>query len=160
MAWGIKVVIKQLVARIWYGVREELTPLMEIPGVKQVCCIKKTITELRRMYSFGVYFMTNLSITIVMVKGRARQLYQAGYTTVAELAAAEPRTLCKETEKLFLNQATDIVRFVYQLCDNDKYSSAESFLLYNSAYCTSHREAKRINKKQARDLLEQADDTA
>lgn len=34
--WGVKVLVKQLVLRLYHGVREELTPLMEISGVKQV----------------------------------------------------------------------------------------------------------------------------
>lgn len=37
VGWGVKVLVSQLITRLYHGVKEELLPLMELPGVKQVC---------------------------------------------------------------------------------------------------------------------------
>lgn len=44
MAWGIRALTKQLVERLWHGAREELTGLLDIPGIKQVLCQAREIT--------------------------------------------------------------------------------------------------------------------
>ncbi|XP_036793017.1 helicase POLQ-like isoform X2 [Oncorhynchus mykiss] len=68
------------------------------------------LTELARRLTYCVQaeLLPFMEVAGVM-EGRAKQLYNAGYKTLADLANADPNVLVKTLENLFKKQANQIV---------------------------------------------------
>ncbi|KAK6315773.1 hypothetical protein J4Q44_G00132970 [Coregonus suidteri] len=71
---------------------------------------KALLTELTRRLTYCVQAeLIPLMEVAGVMEGRAKQLYNAGYKTLAHLANADPNVLAKTVENLFKKQANQIV---------------------------------------------------
>ncbi|XP_060791946.1 helicase POLQ-like isoform X2 [Neoarius graeffei] len=111
--WAYKALLTELTRRLTYCVRAELIPLMEVTGVMEVCLFVKSVhsicleyLQLQLYLGQGLEWIWSLSLEHWF---RAKQLYNAGYKTLAHLANADPNVMVKTVENLYKRQANQIV---------------------------------------------------
>lgn len=109
--WAYKSLLSELTRRLTYCVQAELIPLMEVAGVMEVCVLAAQF--LQNSYDQNICLKAQCFCFILLhsllIQHRAKQLYNAGYKTLAHLANADPQILVRTIENLFKRQANQII---------------------------------------------------
>lgn len=101
--WPFKALLTELTRRLSYCVKAELIPLMEVAGVMEVSSSCHDPCFSFNMFNCKLYVFSSSP------QSRAKQLYNAGYKTLAHLANADPAVLCRTIDNLYKKQANLMV---------------------------------------------------
>ncbi len=110
--WAYKALLSELTRRLTYCVQAELIPLMEVNGVMEVCVVAAHLFSLKYLQPEHLLESCDLTFSFFhsrLLQHRAKQLYNAGYKTLAHLANADPQMLVQTIENLFKRQANQII---------------------------------------------------
>lgn len=95
--WAFRELFKNLSQRLANICTVELVPLMQLPSVKMVRPYRTTVSE-------NCFLLKYLSL-----QGRAKQLYNAGYKKIEDVARAKPKELVTNIEHMNFRLASQLV---------------------------------------------------
>lgn len=96
--WAFRELFKNLSQRLSNICTVELVPLMQLPSVKMVS-----------FFEFIVILKFILLTLPFVLKGRAKQLYNAGYKKIEDVARAKPKELVENIEHMTYRLANQLV---------------------------------------------------
>lgn len=92
--WAYSHLLKGMSQRLSHCCVRELVPLMELPAVKQVITLQKTII---------------IELHHVNLQSRAKQLYNAGFKTLQSIAKANANDLVEKIEFMSKRVANQLI---------------------------------------------------